>query len=210
MNSCKIALTVVLFCTCLVFFTSARLEVCNEPVDEGIRGDKIGIRLYYDKTTDRCKPFAYNGAGGNGNRFFTDRQCMKRCSTLGEQIYPDDDRVCLLEKDLGHCKGTYLLWYFDHVLKKCRPFIYGGCAGNGNRFVNETTCCRKCAQAPACEQTGKEDEGPDVGLVLGITVGCTAAVILVSALAIFIQKIVKKYSTREKKQNKPLANMEMY
>ncbi|XP_043349213.1 kunitz-type serine protease inhibitor bitisilin-3-like isoform X2 [Dermochelys coriacea] len=184
--------------------------VCNEPMDEGIHGDKIGIRLYYDKTTDHCKPFAYRGAGGNGNRFFTDRQCMKTCSTLAEQIYPDDDRVCLLEKDLGHCKGTYLLWYFDHALKKCRTFIYGGCAGNGNRFVNETTCCQKCAQAPACERTGKEDEGPDVGLVLGITVGCTTAVILVSELAIFLQKIVKKYSTREKKQNNPLANIEMY
>uniref|UniRef100_A0A8C8R8C6 BPTI/Kunitz inhibitor domain-containing protein n=1 Tax=Pelusios castaneus TaxID=367368 RepID=A0A8C8R8C6_9SAUR len=209
MPNCRIALIVVLFCSCLVFFISASPEVCNQPMDEGVYGDKIGIRLYYDKTTDRCKPFAYKGAGGNENRFFTDRQCMKRCSTLAEQIYPDDDRVCFLEKETGHCKGTYLLWFFDHTLKKCRTFIYGGCAGNGNRFANETTCCQKCAQGSACERREEEGEGPDVGSVLGITVGCAAAVILVSALVIFLQKVVKKIPTREKKQNKPLANMEM-
>jgi hypothetical protein len=33
----------------------------------------------------------------------------------------------------GSCEGKYNEWYFDYQRGTCKPFVYGGCLGNGNR-----------------------------------------------------------------------------
>uniref|UniRef100_UPI00398F8AD5 boophilin-H2 n=1 Tax=Pristiophorus japonicus TaxID=55135 RepID=UPI00398F8AD5 len=118
---------------------------CEMPMDEGQVGDKPTINFYYNATLDRCKIFAYRGAGGNENRFLTDKYCMTNCSYLANEIYPDDDRACMLQKDAGSCKGRILLFYFDSAKKKCKTFLYGGCGGNGNRFLLASRCNTLCA-----------------------------------------------------------------
>ena len=42
----------------------------------------------------------------------------------------------------GPCRSHIPRWTFDNG--RCRQFSYGGCAGNGNRFVKKNQCEEKC------------------------------------------------------------------
>ncbi|XP_027488174.1 papilin-like [Corapipo altera] len=51
---------------------------------------------------------------------------------------------CLQPMDEGSCQDYSLLWYFHPEAKACRPFIFGGCRGNGNRFPSRRECEQHC------------------------------------------------------------------
>ena len=42
----------------------------------------------------------------------------------------------------GPCDGETIYWTFEN--RACRPFVYGGCGGNDNRFYNQTRCEDAC------------------------------------------------------------------
>ncbi|TRY60262.1 hypothetical protein DNTS_004245 [Danionella cerebrum] len=44
----------------------------------------------------------------------------------------------------GHCTDYVLLWYFSLQSGECRPFVYGGCGGNSNRFSSKQDCQMTC------------------------------------------------------------------
>ena len=52
--------------------------------------------------------------------------------------------------------------YFDNFEKRCMPFYYGGCEGNGNNFDSLEDCQKSCPsqflQMDVCEKP--KDEGP--------------------------------------------------
>uniref|UniRef100_A0A3Q4AF79 BPTI/Kunitz inhibitor domain-containing protein n=1 Tax=Mola mola TaxID=94237 RepID=A0A3Q4AF79_MOLML len=45
----------------------------------------------------------------------------------------------------GTCSEFVLLWFFHLRSGECRPFVYGGCGGNGNRFSSRQECQSWCA-----------------------------------------------------------------
>uniref|UniRef100_A0A672ZXY2 BPTI/Kunitz inhibitor domain-containing protein n=1 Tax=Sphaeramia orbicularis TaxID=375764 RepID=A0A672ZXY2_9TELE len=47
---------------------------------------------------------------------------------------------CLEPMSEGPCSEYILLWYFHQHSGKCRPFVYGGCGGNRNRFSSRQEC----------------------------------------------------------------------
>ncbi|CAN7938706.1 unnamed protein product, partial [Ixodes hexagonus] len=60
---------------------------------------------------------------------------------------------CFSPMDEGRCQKTdkkdshrepVLQYYFDSQTHCCKPFVYMGCGGNGNRFQNETECSTTC------------------------------------------------------------------
>lgn len=53
-------------------------------------------------------------------------------------------RYCLLEPEVGACRAAHPRWFFNHTAEKCQKFIYGGCSGNKNNFMNEGECQRHC------------------------------------------------------------------
>ncbi|XP_062348521.1 collagen alpha-1(VII) chain-like [Cinclus cinclus] len=61
---------------------------------------------------------------------------------------PEDDRqlpaLCLQPMDEGSCQHHSLLWYFHSPTNSCRPFLFGGCRGNSNRFPSRQECERRC------------------------------------------------------------------
>ncbi|XP_049526881.1 kappaPI-stichotoxin-Shd2a-like [Dermacentor silvarum] len=66
---------------------------------------------------------------------------------------------CSLPKDIGNCKVGWNLsyqWYFDPGMSACRPFLYGGCGGNKNRFAS----CELCNSACETSVCAKEKPGP--------------------------------------------------
>ncbi|XP_070847875.1 uncharacterized protein [Chaetodon trifascialis] len=56
---------------------------------------------------------------------------------------PATDR-CLEPMSEGACTEYVLLWYFHPRSGECRPFVFGGCGGNGNRFSSRQECQSWC------------------------------------------------------------------
>lgn len=47
---------------------------------------------------------------------------------------------------VGPCKGTFPRWYYDREAGECKHFLYGGCQGNHNNFLQELDCVTECIQ----------------------------------------------------------------
>ncbi|GAV03191.1 hypothetical protein RvY_13653 [Ramazzottius varieornatus] len=56
---------------------------------------------------------------------------------------------CIPEPERGPCTVDIERWYHDTVTKTCRPFYYGGCLGNSNRFSTRKECETSCSVSPA-------------------------------------------------------------
>ncbi|XP_036374294.1 collagen alpha-1(VII) chain [Megalops cyprinoides] len=53
---------------------------------------------------------------------------------------------CLKPMSEGTCTEYVLLWYYHSQTRECRPFLYGGCGGNQNRFTTKQACQRRCGK----------------------------------------------------------------
>uniref|UniRef100_A0A3P9BGQ6 BPTI/Kunitz inhibitor domain-containing protein n=1 Tax=Maylandia zebra TaxID=106582 RepID=A0A3P9BGQ6_9CICH len=51
---------------------------------------------------------------------------------------------CLEPMSEGACSDYSLVWYFHARSGECRPFVYGGCGGNQNRFSSRHECEEWC------------------------------------------------------------------
>ena len=55
--------------------------------------------------------------------------------------------VCRQKRESGPCRDHVVRWYFDQDSQSCKRFYYGGCYGNGNRFINLGECEATCGKA---------------------------------------------------------------
>ncbi|XP_063048654.1 actinia tenebrosa protease inhibitors-like [Engraulis encrasicolus] len=126
--------------------SAGKPELCFLPLDEGTSEDGMFmIYLHYDAVKDKCYPFKYFGSGGNANRFESERDCIRNCSANANTLYPSpESKACHLPKTSGECFGQYLRYYYDAQQKRCEKFIWTGCVGNGNRFLDELSCNSTC------------------------------------------------------------------
>ena len=51
---------------------------------------------------------------------------------------------CQLEVDAGMCRGYFEKFYYHRDSKSCKKFIFGGCGGNQNNFINSAECESQC------------------------------------------------------------------
>ncbi|XP_010864131.2 kunitz-type U19-barytoxin-Tl1a [Esox lucius] len=203
------------FVIALFYIVHAKIpDFCSLPIDEGKTppsGSDFVIMIYYDATRDLCYPFKYLGEGGNANRFTLEKFCMRNCSARAEQVYPMDvSQACHLKKDIGKCYGTSLRFYYDSINQKCKKFLWTGCAGNGNRFIDQETCNATCS---GIHDSGIEEEEyePDtpIALILGVVLGIIGLILLTVVIVLFIKnKNAKKNhkSTQHVAQELPLKD----
>ncbi|XP_034555907.1 low-density lipoprotein receptor-related protein 11 isoform X2 [Notolabrus celidotus] len=53
---------------------------------------------------------------------------------------------CAAAPVVGPCKGNFPRWYYDQTAGACKHFLYGGCQGNHNNFLQESDCVSECIQ----------------------------------------------------------------
>ncbi|KAM7002574.1 kunitz-type serine protease inhibitor bitisilin-3 [Tautogolabrus adspersus] len=171
-------------------------EFCQLPEDEGT-GQSFSFSLYYDAANSRCSPFLYKGQGGNANRFVNERECIRNCSADADTLYPmDASEACRLKKVEGGCDGKHLRYYYDAVHNKCKKFLWTGCFGNGNRFLDFNSCNTTCA---GIHEDGDELEEDEPDTPIAIICGVLLAVIVV---AIFTTVIVLTMKSKQKGSKK--------
>ena len=72
-----------------LFLAESLHNFCSLAPDEGQNTDgHFKIYVHYDATQDKCLPFKYFGSGGNGNRFMSDKDCIRNCSANAINVYP--------------------------------------------------------------------------------------------------------------------------
>ena len=54
------------------------------------------------------------------------------------------DEPCAAAPDMGPCNAYFPAWYHDPSTGICRPFSYGGCGGNLNRYSSLAECQKAC------------------------------------------------------------------
>lgn len=80
-------------------------------------------------------------------------------------------KVCGLAKDSGPCDADQPSFWHNPKTGLCEPFIYGGCAGNANRFATRNECLAACPGGGNAWGACKKDS--DCALVtLGCCQGC--------------------------------------
>ncbi|XP_021467465.2 low-density lipoprotein receptor-related protein 11 isoform X1 [Oncorhynchus mykiss] len=72
-----------------------------------------------------------------------------------EQESPVHQEPCAEPPAVGPCKGIFPRWFYDPVAEECKHFIYRGCKGNHNNFLQVADCVNECIKktGPANKQT---------------------------------------------------------
>ncbi|XP_051971712.1 kunitz-type U19-barytoxin-Tl1a-like [Xyrauchen texanus] len=183
---------------------------CTDIVNHGTGEDKL-YRFYFDPQIRACTPFFYKGQGGNNNRYDSDQECMKACSSNYDEVYPTDDGVCSLPLDYGSCFAIIPKYYYDSTEKNCRMFLYSGCQGNGNRFDSSEECKKICL-AKSGRLLGADDApNPDqktvnAGLIVGVLGGLVFAGAVISAIVMFV---LRKKSKKADRKQVPTSDIEL-
>uniref|UniRef100_A0A1A8PZ06 Low density lipoprotein receptor-related protein 11 n=1 Tax=Nothobranchius pienaari TaxID=704102 RepID=A0A1A8PZ06_9TELE len=164
----------------------------TEPADDAVM-IPTGSRKTVISTVDRSKPASPQ--------------------SISEKEASVSQDPCAAAPVVGPCKGTFPRWYYDHKAGECKHFLYGGCQGNHNNFLQESDCVSECIQkspafrptsasapltkqaataAPKVSQSRPEGESPIVKpfLVMGGHPGPESGAILPLALGILITALL--------------------
>ncbi|KAJ8008975.1 hypothetical protein DPEC_G00084000 [Dallia pectoralis] len=73
----------------------------------------------------------------------------------GGEESPVSQEPCTELPSVGPCKGIFPRWFYDPVAGECKHFIYGGCKGNRNNFLQQPDCVSECVNitGPAVKVT---------------------------------------------------------
>ncbi|XP_060859868.1 papilin isoform X4 [Metopolophium dirhodum] len=138
------------------------IDTCKLPALVGECHDYVN-RWYFNSLDGRCRQFYYGGCGGNENNFETEYNCENKCIDSGRitTLAPPQFSIdkCFLPQDRGNCSNMSSKYFYDRQDGVCKPFMYGGCGGNDNRFDSKQECERQCFDAQDLCQLPKV-EGP--------------------------------------------------
>jgi len=68
---------------------------------------------------------------------------------LGPVIIEDKPDHCSLAPEVGNCRASFQMWFYNSATDDCQLFTFGGCGGNDNRFNSKTQCLSSCGSSGA-------------------------------------------------------------
>ncbi|KAM8972144.1 uncharacterized protein RCH25_017764 [Pelodytes ibericus] len=74
----------------------------------------------------------------------SDKELMEQLQRRKRNVETRILDPCMLPMDEGFCSNYALFWYYHREVDDCRPFVFGGCGGNCNRFKTRHKCERSC------------------------------------------------------------------
>ncbi|KAK8392409.1 hypothetical protein O3P69_014644 [Scylla paramamosain] len=113
---------------------------CSQPLAKGMCRASFK-RYFYNTSSQTCEEFIFGGCLGNDNNFGTLEECHQECQS------PD---ICSQPVRAGVCSGGEARWYYNTETRKCEPFLYSGCGGNGNNFRSKSQCEARCPDLVLC------------------------------------------------------------
>uniref|UniRef100_A0A8D0H883 Serine peptidase inhibitor, Kunitz type 2 n=1 Tax=Sphenodon punctatus TaxID=8508 RepID=A0A8D0H883_SPHPU len=145
-------------------------------------------RWWYDPATQTCQKFTYGGCGANTNNFLSEGACQQACGpaeTGGPRAIPiyRGWEYCTGKFVTGPCRAAFPRWWFDSEKQTCRKFIYGGCRGSKNNFLNKDDCMRQCSG----EEAGYCDPSSFSAVALAVLLAIMAAILLGSTVVFFVR-----------------------
>ncbi|CAI5770270.1 low-density lipoprotein receptor-related protein 11 isoform X1 [Podarcis lilfordi] len=90
----------------------------------------------------------------------SDADKINKSSSQGpkKQITGLMPELCLVPPAAGPCNGHFPRWHFDAFSGTCIHFVYGGCKGNENNFLQESDCLAECVKAHDSKTSGKDTD----------------------------------------------------
>ncbi|XP_067398499.1 low-density lipoprotein receptor-related protein 11 [Emydura macquarii macquarii] len=131
--------------------TQQRIIVLTKDADKNLSAENT------QKTTVRNQPLLSLGAD-KSNQSLSQGPKKPISGFMPEQ--------CLVPPAAGPCKGHFPRWHFDVSSGTCRHFIYGGCKGNENNFLQEFDCLSECVEIHANSSSGKRTDKNKNGIVV--------------------------------------------
>ncbi|XP_068598196.1 collagen alpha-1(VII) chain [Brachionichthys hirsutus] len=120
------------------------VESYDDPVDEVLyfprstNGSDGGADKDQTDSTDKVKQ---NKPASAGVQKAAESGSVRSKRRVSEEASAE---LCLLPMEEGTCGRYSLRWYFNSQVQACRPFIYSGCEGNNNRFLQLEECEEAC------------------------------------------------------------------
>ncbi|XP_061713289.1 tissue factor pathway inhibitor-like [Cydia pomonella] len=122
---------------------------CMLQPETGDCGNNV-TRYYYNAQLDQCLPHVFSGCRtkNNKNQFESIAECDNHCkgTALMPASFPPIIDICKLQPISGRCLGHFTMFYYDVNEKDCKSFVYGGCAGNENKFERGLQCLTRCQE----------------------------------------------------------------
>ncbi|KAL5008286.1 hypothetical protein ScPMuIL_013867 [Solemya velum] len=125
-------------------------------------------RWYYNSQDAICETFIYGGCQGNDNNFVTRDECERQCpvvrareSTVDHSTPNITKDVCLQPREAGPCRGSFPRWFYEPRDGICLEFLYGGCEGNSNNFMDKESCQHKCQDVRSNIPSDRIDNNED-------------------------------------------------
>uniref|UniRef100_A0A8C4RE47 Serine peptidase inhibitor, Kunitz type, 2 n=1 Tax=Erpetoichthys calabaricus TaxID=27687 RepID=A0A8C4RE47_ERPCA len=209
--------------------TTAYAEYClTEPVGGFCKASMP--RYFYNSNAKMCQTFIYGGCMGNKNNYLTKEECQAKCAetvapkavtenipeaykepvapkALTENIPEAYKERCMVKRETGPCRASFMNWYFDPVTKNCLSFTYGGCQGNQNRYGSVEECMDSCAAGPAAynyDQPGHNVQTHYSKVVFLAAVLSIMTVLLVIGLILISVKRIKSHQVIVKEDKEEL------
>uniref|UniRef100_A0A0K8R9S0 Putative salivary kunitz domain protein n=1 Tax=Ixodes ricinus TaxID=34613 RepID=A0A0K8R9S0_IXORI len=95
-------------------------------------------RYYYDKSDKKCKKVPANTECTPHRLYFGLKSCESHCNDTSRK------NICKMLPETGRCRANLRKFYYDSKEKTCKPFTWGGCGGNENKFETKSACQRSC------------------------------------------------------------------